>query len=155
MENKKILLVSHEMSYTGAPRSLFQIAKILKENEYCVSVWTLKEGKFAEEFRELDIKVRYIEFPKSASERLAQDIKEFWIVISNTIFTSSFARYAQKFTKTILYIREAQNIPQLIETCLLDESDILSVSNVVCVSEYSEEFIRSRYQLDDITVMRG
>lgn len=155
MENKKILLVSHEMSYTGAPRSLFQIAKILKENAYCVSVWTLKEGKFAEEFRELDIEVRYIEFPGAASERLAQEIKEFQIVIANTIFSASFATYAQKFTKTILYIREAQNIPKLIETCLLDERDIRSVSNIVCVSEYAEEFIRSRYRLDPISVIHN
>lgn len=155
MENKKILLVSHEMTYTGAPRSLLQIAKILKENECCVSVWTLKEGQFAEEFRKLDIEVRYLEFPKAASERLVQEIKGFQIVIANTIFTASFAIYAQKFTKTILYIREAQNIPQLVESCLLDESDILSVSNIVCVSEYAEEFIRSRFQRDNITVIHN
>ena len=39
MKDKKALLVSHEMSYTGAPRSLLQMAGILKENGYCVSVW--------------------------------------------------------------------------------------------------------------------
>lgn len=143
------------MSYTGAPRSLLQIARILKEYAYYVSVWTLKEGEFAEEFRKLNIEVRYIQFPNVVSERLSQEIKEFRLVIANTIFTSSFARYAQKFTKTILYIREAKNIPQLIEACSLDESDILSVSNVVCVSEYAEEFIRSIYQREDITVIHN
>ncbi|MDE6606887.1 MAG: glycosyltransferase family 4 protein, partial [Lachnospiraceae bacterium] len=155
MENKKILLVSHELSYTGAPRSLLQIAKILKDDAYYVSVWTLKQGEFAEEFRKLDIEVRLIEFPNAASEKLAQELKEFQIVIANTIFTSSFARYAQKFTKTILYIREAQNIPQLLETCLLEESDIVGVSNVVCVSEYAEEFIKNRYQRENITVIHN
>jgi len=155
VKNKKVLLVSHEMSYTGAPRSLLQMAGILKEGGYCVSVWTLRQGVFAEEFQKLDITVKAIVFPDAASEKLAQELKEFQIVIANTIFTASFARYAQKFTKTILYIREAQNIPRLAESCFLDESDILDVIHVVCVSEYAEEFIRNRYHREKITVLHN
>lgn len=155
MENKKILLVSHDMSYTGSPRSLLQMAKILKKAEYCVSVWTLKQGQFAEEFQELNIEVKQIDFPNIVSEQFAQELKEFQVVIANTIFTASFARYAQKYARTILYIREAQNIPELIESCNLDESDILSISNLVCVSEYAEEFIKKRYKLENIAVIHN
>lgn len=131
------------------------MAKILKEAMYCVSVWTLKRGEFEEEFQKLDIEVRLLDFPNTVSNKLAQELKEFQLVIANTIFTASFAQYAQKFTKTILYIREAQNIPQLIEVCNLSESSILSISNIVCVSEYAKEFIWKRYKRENIAVIHN
>lgn len=131
------------------------MAKIFKEAMYCVSVWTLKRGEFEEEFQKLDIEVRLLDFPNTVSNKLAQELKEFQLVIANTIFTASFAQYAQKFTKTILYIREAQNIPQIIEACNLSESSILNISNVVCVSEYAKEFIRKRYHLENIIVIHN
>ena len=49
-KKQKILLVSHEMTYTGAPRSLLNIAKILKKSGTEVDVWTLKKGDFQREF---------------------------------------------------------------------------------------------------------
>lgn len=40
---KKCLLISHELSVTGAPLSLFSIAKLLN-NQFDVTIWSLKEG---------------------------------------------------------------------------------------------------------------
>ncbi len=143
---KKVLLVSHEMTYTGAPRSLLKIAGILRDSGYKVVVWTFLEGVFIKEFLKNGFNVSKINFPIEASEKMAKSLKEFEFVIANTIFTSSFACYAQHFVQTVLYIREAQNIPQLIKDCGLNEADLGNIQHMVCVSEYAEKYILEKYQ---------
>ena len=49
-KGKKILLVSHELTYSGAPRSLLNMAVLLKKQAYHVEVWSLQNGKFYKEF---------------------------------------------------------------------------------------------------------
>lgn len=150
---KKILLVSHEMTYTGAPRSLLKIGILLKKEGFTVDVWTLKEGSFSEEFDRDGIEVRKIDFPADTSEALSKELAAYEYVIANTIFCAAFARYAQHFAKTVLYIREAENIPGLIQDCGLEEKDLTEASHMVCVSEYARQFIETRYGRKDMAVI--
>ena len=150
---KKILLVSHEMTYTGAPRSLLKIGILLKKEGFTVDVWTLKEGSFSEEFDRDGIEVRKIDFPADTSEAFSKELAAYEYVIANTIFCASFARYAQHFAKTVLYIREAENIPGVIQDCGLEEKDLTEASNMVCVSEYARQFIETRYGRKDMAVI--
>ena len=55
---KKVLLISHEMSYTGAPRSLLNMAKVLQKEKIKVSVWSLETGEFEREFAKEKIEVK-------------------------------------------------------------------------------------------------
>lgn len=150
---EKILLVSHEMTYTGAPNSLLKIGKLLKDNGLLVDVWTLKDGAFKEEFQKEGLLVDTVSFPSDASENFALRIKKYDIVVANTIFCASFARYAQRFTRTFLYVREAENIPQIMQDCGLEEEDFVECENKVCVSEYARHFIEKKYGLKGVTVI--
>ena len=141
---KKILLVSHEMTYTGAPCSLLKTGKLLQEEGFSVDVWTLKDGEFTEEFQRIGMEVKKISFPEDVSDSLSNTIASFDIVIANTIFCAAFARYAQNFANTVLYIRESENIPQIIRDCGLEESDFTEADNLICVSEYARQFIERR-----------
>lgn len=152
---KKILLVSHEMTYTGAPRSLLQIAKILKEKGNIVRVWTLQNGEFGEEFRKSGIKVRNINFPMETSESFAEELNTFDLIIANTIFCAAFARYSQRYSKTVLYIREAKNIVKLFKDCNLNEEDLKNAQNIVCVSEYAKTYLCKTYGLDNVIVIHN
>ena len=150
---KKILLVSHEMTYTGAPCSLLKTGKLLQEEGFSVDVWTLKDGEFTEEFQRMGMEVKKISFPEDVSDSLSNTIASFDIVIANTIFCAAFARYAQNFAKTVLYIRESENIPQIIRDCGLEESDFTEADNLICVSEYARQFIEKRYGRADVAVI--
>ena len=150
---KKILLVSHEMTYTGAPCSLLKVGKLLQEEGFSVDVWTLKDGEFTVEFQRMGMEVKKISFPADVSDSFSNTIALFDIVIANTIFCAAFARYAQRFTKTVLYIRESENIPQIIRDCGLEEKDFTEVKNLICVSEYARQFIEKRYGRTDVTVI--
>ena len=70
--SKSILLITHELSYTGAPRCLYNLAKCLLEEGYSVSVWSLETGEFFHEFVSLGLEITYIkseEFKSAAVRR--------------------------------------------------------------------------------------
>lgn len=50
MKYKRIMLLSHEMTYTGAPNSLLNVASVLKKHGHSVTVFTLTEGVFSKGF---------------------------------------------------------------------------------------------------------
>lgn len=149
--SEKILLVSHEMSYTGAPRSLLNIAVILKSQGYTVEVWTLQTGLFSREFETERIRVTVIPDEIQQEEQL----KNYQLVILNTIFTAYLVQRFQKITRTILYIREAQNIPFLIKKCGIDPKDICASNEAICVSEYAERFINAHYPPKRLVVIHN
>ena len=155
LEEKRILLVSHEMTYTGAPKSLLKMAKILRDAGADVAIWSLCEGAFEKEFEKMGFEVMNVKFPSEASGKLSEELRKFDFVIANTIFTSSFACYAQRVTETILYIREAHNIPQLIKDCSINEADLKNIKHMVCVSEYAAEFIKEKYHPQELTVVHN
>jgi len=152
-QDKNILLVSHEMSYTGAPRSLLNMAAVLEELGYQVEVWTLCQGPLVQEFERAGLQVTGVTFPEEASEQLAEQIARYRFVIANTIFCAAFASYAAHFAETILILREAGNLPQIIRECGLNPADIKEAGHLVCVSEYARECIRQEYGIDAISVI--
>lgn len=151
---KKILLVSHEMTYTGAPQSLLRMADVLLNNGYEVFVWTLVDGPLKKEYVNNGVKVMVIVFPEK-QEQYVSKIKEYDLVIANTIFCAEFARFSQQYVRTVLYIREAQNIPWLLEKNFIDSACIVDAKNMVCVSEYAKVFIEENYGLHNITVLHN
>jgi len=153
LEDNRILLVSHEMSYTGAPRSLLNMAYILRELGWRPEVWTLKPGEFSQEFAREEIPVETVSFPKEASESLAERISGYRFVIANTVFCAAFASYAGRFAQTVLYLREAGNLPQLIADCHLNGADITKAKHLVCVSRYAEACIQREYHVPEVLVI--
>lgn len=151
MKSKRIMLLSHEMTYTGAPNSLLNLAILLKSHGNRISVFTLKPGDFAKEFLKKGICVNAIlesvfNFPS---------LSGYDLIIANTIFCSSFAIKAQRFAPTVLYIREAQNLPDIISDCGLNSECLSLAENIVCVSEYAERFIRNNYNVKNLLVLHN
>lgn len=110
MEGKSFLLISHEMTYTGAPRSLLNTAKYLLEEGHRVSVWSLETGDFFEEFAKLGIDVMYVK-PHEITGGYCEVVKDkFDLVIANTVFCTDAALEFQKYIKTVLFLGEARNI---------------------------------------------
>ena len=80
IKNNKIILISHEMTYTGAPRSLLNICIILKKIGKNITVYTLENGPFQNEFERVGIEVN------KYSDNCLGNISYSDIVILNTIF---------------------------------------------------------------------
>lgn len=141
---RKILLISHEMTYTGAPNSLLNMARLLRSKGWLVTVMTLVNGNFSREYLRHGFRVRWFDENLSA-EGCPKLALRYDLVICNTVFCAKVACRLQEFIKTILLIREAENLPEILTNCRIDEGYIRNAENVVCVSEYAERFIAKTY----------
>ena len=138
---RRILLLSHEMTYTGAPNSLLNVARVLRKHGHRVTVHTLEDGPFRREFLRRGFWVR--RFPSDLSQFLKE---RYDLVIANTIFCGKQALMLQEKIPTLLYIREAQNLPDIIRDCRLDEDWLHHADYLICVSPYAGRFISRTYQ---------
>ncbi len=135
---KKILLISHEMTYTGAPRSLLNVACLLKREGYDITVWSLQPGEFEKEFLLVGFAVSILD---KDLKRLSAELQYYDLAILNTFFCAALVSVIQPFVRTILYIREGQNILDLARDCNLDIQDIRRAKEVVCISDYAREAV--------------
>ena len=151
-KGKRILLVSHELTYSGAPRSLLNMAVLLKNQGCYVEIWSLMDGDFSKEISKENIRLRLIDDLKTINY---DEVRKFHVVILNTFFTAHLVQKMQRSVRTILYIREAQNIPELANVCNQDEGNIRRANEIICVSEYAQEFIKNRYSPKNIRVIHN
>jgi len=152
---KRILLLSHEMTYTGAPCSLLNMACLLRKRGHSVSVYTLEAGNFTRCFHRHGFSVRYAGgnyFTPDVCRSLAE---EYDLAVCNTVFCGKAACCLQDYMKTILMIREAENLPGILKDCGIDEDCIRNVENMVCVSEYAERFLRKTYAPGKLWVLHN
>ena len=134
--SKKVALVSHEMSYTGAPRSLLNLALVLRSQGAEVDVWSMKDGPFAAEFAACDMK------PRIVDEAFPQQLRRYDVAVFNTIFTASLCSMAQKDVRAVLYVREAKNIADIAAGNAGMTEHLCRIEEMICVSEYAEMYIK-------------
>lgn len=149
---QKIMLLSHEMTYTGAPRSLLYIADELKKKKHEVDVWTIQDGLFRNEYENRGYDVKQL---STDWDTQLEELKKYDLIIANTVFCLHFAYYIQAHVKTILWLREAQNIHTIAVNCGIDDELLKKIENIVCVSEYARDYIESFYGISGIKVIHN
>ncbi len=152
INTKKILLVSHEMTYTGAPRSLLNLAIILRESNYSVEVATLESGEFEQEYNNMGFNIFYIYHPW---DNIISKLKQYDLIITNTIFCLHFAHFSQGYTRVLLFLREANNIQEICHSCNINDKLLYDIKNIVCVSEYARDCILRNYGINNIKVIHN
>lgn len=140
------------MEYSGAPNSLLNIACLLRKKGNYVKVGTIKPGPFEKEFLRRGFIVRHFDQKKYEYHLLS---KKCDLVISNTVFCTDFALGAQKYVKTILYVREAHNLPQVLEMAEVSKEKFESVKNMLCVSEYAYNYITENYNVNELHIIHN
>ena len=142
---RRILLYSHELTYTGAPHSLLRIARILKKAGYDLEVWAPEAGAFSSEFEASGIKVSIVPYKDLSTADSIKNISSFDLAIANTVICHRFYDVAHKLIPTIWFIREAHNLPEICDSVPLRRNLLCSSPDLYCVSEYAKEFISSHY----------
>ena len=96
--NIRILLVSHDLSLTGAPKVLLWLAKCLLSNSHSVDLWSIRSGALEREFVSLGINPEYVDNEICSIEnKFRQVSKRYDLIICNTIVTHKFAKAFQTF----------------------------------------------------------
>ncbi len=146
---KKILLISHDLSVTGAPMSLFGIAKILQNNGIEVSVLSLKEGPLAEIYKNnLNINVKILN--KDIQEdviALIDTLSKFDFVIVNTVVCDFMANICEEMNIPYIWIiRESQNIKVFVRKWAFTYKCLKKCQkNIYVVSEYVQKYIKDEF----------
>ena len=138
---KRICIITHELTYTGAPGSSLRMAICLK-NLYDIEIVSPKDGDFRNEIERNNIKLKIIPESKINTSEIKNYFKNFDLIICNSIATSEFVKHLKDYTKTIWYIREAQNIKNY---HMGRQNQLKGYPFIVSVSEYAAEFIRKNY----------
>ena len=153
-EKKKLLFVTYDMTYSGSPRALMNLVSIVL-SDYDIDVWTYNSGLFENEFLKIGVEVQEISETYLYTTDFRKRIKQYDIAVVYTLFCLDFARVAQDYIKTYLYLMEGQNIPQLCRDCNIEEEKLKSIKNIICVSEYAKDFLANRYGLNEVDIIHN
>lgn len=135
---KKILFISPEMIYAGAPRSLLRMCKVAKSLNYDVTVWSADYGPFIAEYDKYNIPVEIVsEYELLNNRSIQESIRKFDLAICNTIVTDKYEKICSKYIPTVWYIREASNIPSFCYNNPERLAQIRASRNIYCVSDYA------------------
>lgn len=96
--NKTILLISHEMSLTGAPRALFNMAQTLQTLHVTPVFVSLRPGPMEKEVRQAGIQTLILPFigsEYSGNVLFERFINCFDVILFNTLETISLTQYFQ------------------------------------------------------------
>ena len=131
---KKIVLFSHELTYTGAPLSLLKAAECLKNQGYQIVVISLKDGLLATEFKKIGKVIISANLNKSC---LIASFCDFAIINTITLYNEYNA--LKNLIPTVWWIRESSLLPAANKKMC----EILSHAlNLYTMSEYSrQEFL--------------
>ncbi len=145
VDKKKVLLYSHEFTYTGAPHSLLRICKVILKLGHYVEVWGPIDGEFKKEFENLGVKTRIIPYSALKLQNIKQAIANFNLAIVNTMIPHLAYLAISQIIPTIWYIREATNMPDICKGVPLREEALKKANQLYCVSEYAADFIKKHY----------
>ena len=148
-----ILLVTHELTYTGAPAALLRMAKGLKKLGYKVDIWSFLDGEFRSEFEKEGFSVTIVPYPNCDVSTIPASVQSYQLIVANTIFTAPFAYLVMQYANTVLYLREAMNLPGILTGTSLSPDVISDADHVTCVSDYAGEFIYKEYHPKDLMVL--
>lgn len=151
----KILFISPEMLYAGAPRSLLRMCKVARDAGYEPVVWTAKPGPFMAEFQAIGLRVSVVP-PQDVDDQRVQALQADGVrlVVCNTVVTDRYVRTLEGRLPLVWYIREAANIPDFFRASP-ERMDMVRSSRSICaVSEYAASQI-SQYASHPIRVVRN
>ncbi len=141
-KSPRILLITPDCSFTGAPLVLLKVARILKKHGYTPAVLSLTDGPLKETFIQENIPFTLLDNISILPEELLSALcRPFDACICNTILTHAEALHLQNILPTLLYIHEAKNLYDHIQMDPDIKTSLAHVKKILTPSEYSAQFI--------------
>jgi len=141
---RRVLLVSHELTVTGAPNSLLRQAGYFLEAGCKVDVWTIAGGDLLPRYREAGLDPEQVANDRRAIEaKWAEKDVRYDLVICNTICTYKFVDVLRRRNVPVVwFIRETRLLDE--ESWLNQDFDRVfrSFPNLYTVSEYNAAIVR-------------
>ncbi|MES1159181.1 MAG: glycosyltransferase family 4 protein, partial [Bacteroidota bacterium] len=136
-----VLVVSHDLSLTGAPINLFDACKVMTDNGYFVVVCSPTDGPMRLRYQAAGIPVIVDALLLNQHESFYRFAKNFDRLFCNTIVTWPIVRQMKDAIDTIWWVQEARIIEQFVidPDC---EQTLREAPTLAVLSDYSLRFIR-------------
>lgn len=130
---KRILLITHDLSLTGAPLMLYYAAKILKENGYGVTVYSRADGPLRYDYLRRGISVCLFEDYGFGESEIEQYFSRYHTILVNTVVLSGLVRKLEKAALPVMWwLHEEDNVYEEYQIRKLPQYDKL---HVYCVGK--------------------
>lgn len=143
----QIIILTPELSYTGTPESVLNMAVTFIKMGYFVTVASFAKGEKEKEFSGRGIHILYLNKKEVESKKFGKEVTKYKICIANTSMMAFQAKIIQKYIPTVLIIREAKSIAEFQDIFHTSISDICRVKIVYCVSEYAKQEIEKQVEV--------
>lgn len=144
MSSKQILLISHELSVTGAPSVLLRQAKYFKNAGHNVDIWSLEGGELESAYHSAGFNIHYIDPHYYKIQKfLKKTNKKYDLILCSTIETYTFVLALQHYnTPIVWFIHEAQLIIDKANVDKQFKSILKKFYNIYTVSEYAASIVK-------------
>lgn len=141
--SKKILLISHDLTNTGAPASLLRQACYFKKAGFDVDVYSFGDGSFRYEYIANGFNPIIIKNTKKDISNTFKKIKKYKLIICNTIITYKAVNVLKKKKIPLIwFIRETNLIHIFYKNNPAFRKEFSTFNNLYTVSDYAAKVIK-------------
>ena len=145
VKNKKILLISHELSISGAPNSLLRQAKYFWAAGYKVDVWTIRGGKLLSKYQEAGFEP--LIFKTDTYWKIIKawrlSTKDYSFILCNTTETYKYVDVLRRTgIPLVWFIRETKLVDDAMTGNPTFASLFSRFENIYTVSDYAADVVR-------------
>ena len=147
--DKKILVVTHQLSLTGAPLVLLDMIDVCREQGYRIQVISLAEGELRGALEERGIPVEIQKNFLEDAGRFLEQAEQCDLVIVNTLVAAGAIHLLNGTKKPVLWwLHEGKQYFEYLSEALPKWSELKSNVHVFAVGHYVQDVIRERYQCE-------
>ena len=142
-EKRNILVISHELSYSGAPMVLMPLVEHLVENGDRVTLLSLDDGPLREELKKKRVQVFVVGRNSSFINNLLNKIvRQFDFALCNTIAVATFVKsFMNSPIDVFWWVHEGQLGFEVFKPILPEE--LTDNIHLLAVSEYTKNHIKA------------
>lgn len=147
--DKKVLVITHQLSKTGAPIVLLDMIRILWKHGYSLEVVTMLDGELRTELEQMQIPLKVQEHFLSEPDAFFHYAGQFHLVVANTLITFE-AVHLLKYMKipVLWWLHEGRQYFEHFQTVLPDFRELPSNIHVFSVSRYVQQIVEERYGVE-------
>ena len=151
--SRKILLISHQLSRTGAPIALLNVARLLREEGNVLTLISLEDGPLRDEFESMGANVSIETDILKRWEEFIPFFEGFDLVFCNTIVTFE-AIHVLNFTNvpTVWWIHEPKEYFDMVSDVLPDFSKLKENIHIWAVNESNRAYIKDTYHRKTVLI---
>ena len=146
---KKILVITHQLTHTGAPIVLLDMMQAMKEAGYELKVLSFSEGDLQEEVEKMQVPYTIDGDIIHHPEAFLSEAEAFDAVIVNTLVCFPVIHLLNTIEKPVLWwIHEGKQFFDYYQKVLPDFANLKPHIHIFSVSVYVQEIFKQNYHLD-------